>query len=134
MTHKPGGRLPDPGLAAICGRCREPREAHGGEKHYGACPDEHGLYARRFSIAAEDRMEPEITVHMATAYLPVAQEVLDNALPPFDVMMAQMEANAAAFAALPPEEQERITAERKAAYEAQRCPACGCHPDEHGGL
>jgi hypothetical protein len=25
------------------------------------------------------------------------------------------------------EERERIRAE----YEAERCPACGCHPDEH---
>ena len=36
-----------------------------------------------------------------------------------------------AFRALPANEQERILAERAAAYEAQRCPHCGCHPDEH---
>src|SRR5687767_1302128 len=63
MSTEPrhGGRLPDPGLAAVCGRCGEPREAHGGPKHYGACPGEHGLTARRFSLAAEDRPEPEMT-------------------------------------------------------------------------
>lgn len=48
-------------------------------------------------------------------------------------MTDAVEANAAAFAALPPEEQARIKAEREAAYEAERCAVCGCHPDEHGG-
>jgi hypothetical protein len=126
-----GGRLPDPGLGALCGRCEEPREAHGGEKHYGACPDQAGLYARRFSIAAEDRPEP-IEVRVMTTVMPISAEVLADALPPWDVMMRQMEENARAFAALPIEEQERITAEKKAAYEVERCEACSCHPDEHG--
>lgn len=75
--------------------------------------------------------DPEITVRQMRAFMPVTQEVIDNALPPWDEMMRQMDANAAAFAALPPEEQARILAERKAAYEAERCQACGCHPDEH---
>lgn len=48
------GRLPDPGLAAVCVR-GEPREAHGGERHLGACPGERGLYARRFRLRGEDR-------------------------------------------------------------------------------
>lgn len=69
-----------------------------------------------------------ITVSYA---IPVSREVLEDALPPFDVIMQRIEENARAFAALPLEEQERITAERKAAYEAERCEACGCHPDEH---
>jgi hypothetical protein len=50
-----GGRLPDPGLAAICARCGEPREAHGGLSHLGACPDERGLRARRFQLRTEDK-------------------------------------------------------------------------------
>ena len=50
-----GGRLPDPGLAAICARCNEPREAHGGPKHYGACPDQSGLRAARFRLQEADR-------------------------------------------------------------------------------
>lgn len=50
-----GGRLPDPGLAAICARCGEPREAHGGPKHLGACPDESRLYARRFQLQERDK-------------------------------------------------------------------------------
>ena len=108
-----GGRLPDPGLAALCATCREPREAHGGPKHYGACPGRSGLHADRFRIAEEDRPEPEITVRKLVGWRPITQEVLD--------------------AALPPEEQARITAERKAKYEAERCTVCGCHPDEHGG-
>lgn len=130
-----GGRLPDPGLAAVCGRCKEPREAHGGDKHYGACPDQSGLHAARFSIAPEDRpaVEPEIIVRQMRTVLPVSAEVYADRLPPFSEMMRRIEENARAFAALPLAEQERITAERKAAYEAERCKACGCHPDEHGG-
>lgn len=51
----PPGRLPDPGLGAICARCNEPREAHGGPKHYGACPDQSGLRAARFRLQEADR-------------------------------------------------------------------------------
>lgn len=54
-----GGRLPDPGIGAVCARCGEPREAHGGPKHYGACPGEAGLYARRFQLRDEDKQPPE---------------------------------------------------------------------------
>ena len=75
--------------------------------------------------------EPEITVRQMRVYMPVTQEALDDALPPWDVMMERIEENARAFAALPPEEQERIKAEKAAAYEAERCTECGCHPDEH---
>jgi hypothetical protein len=50
------GRLPDPGLAAVC-ECGEPREAHGGYRRLGACPGEAGLYARRFRLRDEDRAE-----------------------------------------------------------------------------
>lgn len=54
-----GGRLPDPGMGAICGRCGEPREAHGGPSHLGACPGESGIDAKRFSIEPGDRPNPE---------------------------------------------------------------------------
>lgn len=50
-----GGRLPDPGLAAVCAHCGEPREAHGGPKRLGACPGQSGLYAKRFSLREEDK-------------------------------------------------------------------------------
>jgi uncharacterized protein YqiB (DUF1249 family) len=64
--------------------------------------------------------------------VPVSREALDDdVLPPFPEMMRQIEENARRFRALPPEEQARIKAEREAAYEAERCQACGCHPDEH---
>jgi hypothetical protein len=52
---KQGGRHPDPGLAAICNRCGEPREAHGGPRKLGACPDQRGLHARRFQLRSEDK-------------------------------------------------------------------------------
>lgn len=45
--------------------------------------------------------------------------------PSWKVELKRLRENAAAFAALPPEEQT-------AAYEAERCAECGCHPDEHG--
>lgn len=75
--------------------------------------------------------QPEITVRRMVHVMPVPAELLEDALPPWDEMQRQMEANARAFAALPLEEQARIKAEREAAYEAERCKACGCHPDEH---
>lgn len=46
-------------MGAICGRCGEPREAHGGPAHLGACPGESGIQAKRFSIATGDRPELE---------------------------------------------------------------------------
>lgn len=58
---KQGGRHPDPGLGAICARCGEPREAHGGPKKLGICPGQSGLSGRRFSLRDEDkpqRIEP----------------------------------------------------------------------------
>lgn len=127
-----GGRLPDPGLAALCATCREPREAHGGPKHYGACPGRSGLHADRFRLQEVDK-PAEITVRQITHVMPVSRELLEDRLPPWDEIERQMEANAAAFAALPAEEQARILAEREAKYEAERCTVCGCHPDEHGG-
>lgn len=71
-----------------------------------------------------------LNVHMVTAWMPVSREMVESALPPWDEMERQMADNARAFAALPPEEQARIRAEREAAYEAQRCPTCGTHPDD----
>lgn len=62
----------------------------------------------------------------------VSAEMLDDVLPPLDEIFRRAKEAQAAFAALPVAEQERILAERHAAYEAQRCPHCGCHPDEHG--
>lgn len=50
-----GGRLPDPGLGAVCARCGDPRQAHGGPKHYGACPDQSGLRAARFRLQEVDK-------------------------------------------------------------------------------
>lgn len=55
-----GGRLPDPGLAALCARCGDPREAHGGPRHYGACPDQSGLRAARFRLAEADKPPPSM--------------------------------------------------------------------------
>lgn len=55
VVRRRGGRLPDPGLAAICDRCGEPREAHGGLKKLGACPGQSGLYAKRFRIREADK-------------------------------------------------------------------------------
>jgi hypothetical protein len=72
-----------------------------------------------------------VQVRKLVSYMGVSREEWGNRLPPFDEMMRRIEENARAFAALPPEEQARIEAEREAAYEAQRCMACGCHPDEH---
>lgn len=54
---KQGGRHPDPGQAAICARCGEPREAHGGPKKLGNCPDQSGLQGKRFSLRSEDKPE-----------------------------------------------------------------------------
>lgn len=73
-----------------------------------------------------------LTVRRTVHTILVPTELLEDQLPPWDEMQRQIEANAAAFAALPPEEQARVKAEREAAYEAGRCTACGCHPDEHG--
>lgn len=46
-----GGRPPTPDPDTICTRCGQPRREHGGPKQMGACPDETGLRAKRFSVA-----------------------------------------------------------------------------------
>lgn len=76
----------------------------------------------------------EITFHMATAMVPVSEEMLAEAknMPSFLELLAMAEQRDREFRALPPEEQARIKAEREAAYDAERCTACGCHPSEHG--
>lgn len=66
-----GGRLPDPGMGAICGRCGEPRLAHGGPRHLGACPGESGIEAKRFSIASDDRPQPEFEEATPSDRLPL---------------------------------------------------------------
>lgn len=80
---------------------------------------------------ASEEIDVQLNVRVASGWMTVSQELLDDRLPPWDEMQRQMEANARAFAALPPEERARIKAEREAAYEAERCTECGCHPDEH---
>lgn len=65
------------------------------------------------------------------ALVPVSQELLDDAMSTED-MLRQADEQQRAFNALPAKERKRILAERKRAYEAQRCKECGCHPDEHG--
>lgn len=49
----PGGRLPAPAMDAACTRCQRPRSEHGGPKKLGACPDQSGITARRFSMVSE---------------------------------------------------------------------------------
>lgn len=115
-----GGRLPDPGLGAVCGRCGEPREAHGGPKLLGACPDQSGLRARRFSIPAEDRptnqdQGPELIVRQARAVIPVSVEMLAEAQETRRAMDAWM--------AMSPEERAAATAKRDAEQMAAKAAA-----------
>lgn len=119
-----GGRLPDPGLAAVCGRCGEPREAHGGPKLLGACPDQSGVQAKRFSIAPEDRptsqdQGPELIVRQARVALPVSAEMLADAEGTRRAMDAWM--------AMSPEEclaaSEKANAERQAAKDVAELEA-----------
>jgi hypothetical protein len=83
--------------------------------------------------------EPEITVRkMSWPMPPLSQEAIDDmaGMPNLFELMEQWEAEAAAFRALPVEEQARILAEQAAKAEAERlertCPHCGCDPQEHG--
>jgi hypothetical protein len=117
-----GGRLPDPGLGALCAwpACGEPREAHGGESHYGACPGESGLYAKRFSIAAEDRPPPEpIVVRQARAVIPVSAEMLAEAQATGEAVRAYLalsdEERAARYAELEAGRRERLAVAEAAA-------------------
>lgn len=77
-----GGRLPDPGMGAICARCDEPREAHGGRRHLGACPGESGIDAKRFSIRIEDRVvAAELVVDLGDRLpMPVLVTAVDELL------------------------------------------------------
>lgn len=119
-----GGRLPDPGLAAVCGRCGEPREAHGGPKLFGACPGESGLRAKRFSIAPEDRPhaerdEPELIVRQARVVVPVSAEMLAEARATGEAVRAYLalsdEERAARYAELEASRRERLAAAEEAA-------------------
>lgn len=69
-------------------------------------------------------------VKKVTSYIQLPAELL-NEWPAGQNIFQLAAESARALAALPPEEQARITAERKTKYEAERCQACGCHPDEH---
>jgi hypothetical protein len=57
-VRAPGGRLPDPGPDAVC-ECGQPRNAHGGAQHLGACPGGQGLYAPRFRLRDDDKTAVE---------------------------------------------------------------------------
>lgn len=72
-------------------------------------------------------------VRKIAATVPVSREVLDDFPGTLEDWIRAARAERERFAALPPAEQARILNERAAAYEAKRCAACGCHPDEHGG-
>lgn len=81
-----------------------------------------------------------IEVHKMVAMMPISSEALaDQLLPPVGEVLRKMEEHRRWFEALPPEEQARVRAEQAAeaerlhaAREAERCPTCSCHPDEHG--
>lgn len=70
-------------------------------------------------------------VQKIAGHVTVSAELLEDALPSFEEMIHRAQEADRAFRALPAAERERILTERKAAYEAQRCEHCGCHPDEH---
>lgn len=70
-------------------------------------------------------------VKQVAYHLPVSRELLADSPGSFEDMLRSAQEADRAFRALPVEEQQRILAERKAAHEAGRCTACGCHPDEH---
>lgn len=85
-------------------------------------------------------MTGPLEVRKTAAVMAVSPEMLaDN--PP--IVFESYEAYQARVAAMTPEEVARHEAEiaeweagreaRAAAYEAERCPYCQCHPDEHGG-
>jgi hypothetical protein len=76
----------------------------------------------------------EVDVQIISSYVFYSDEMLEEAktFPSFAEMIESARQREAEFQALPKEEQDRILAEREKAYEAKRCPACGCHPNEHG--
>jgi hypothetical protein len=82
-----------------------------------------------------------IEVRKFAAEVFVSAEPIEDATPPMEEIIRRMEDDRRAFEALPPEEKARIFAEEgarmaeiRAAHEAERCPHCGCHPDEHNDL
>lgn len=80
-----------------------------------------------------------IEVRKFAAAIQVSTEVLQDQLLSIEDVFRQAEEHRRWLASLPPEEQARVRAEQaaeverlRAEREAQRCPHCGCHPDEHG--
>jgi hypothetical protein len=79
-----------------------------------------------------------IGVRKMRVTLPVPAELLADQGPTVGEMLDRFEEHRRWFDALPPAEQARVRAEqtraaevRAAEREAERCPHCGCHPDEH---
>jgi hypothetical protein len=72
---------------------------------------------------------PELVVKKLPAYIVVPDDFQFQLT--FEELMQRAAKYEATWRALPQEVRERIAAERKATYEAERCPQCGCHPDEH---
>lgn len=81
----------------------------------------------------------KIQAKKLTYHAPITQELLDDSAmtETFAEIAERLERERVAFDALPPSEQARILAERKAKAEAEKlartCEHCGCDPDEHGG-
>lgn len=81
-----------------------------------------------------------IEVRKFSTVVPVSDEVfVDDLLPPLGEVLQRIEEHRRWLASLPPEAQARVRAEQaaeaerlRAEREAERCPHCGCHPDEHG--
>lgn len=84
-------------------------------------------------------MAEPIEIKRMSYPVPITREVVEDSsfLPPGVSLFEWMAEQERQFAALPPEEQKRILAEReerRAREKAERtCPTCGCDPDEHGG-
>lgn len=95
---------------------------------------DHLFFEEPLVIPQKTLKEGEIVVVMASGWLPMSKEVHDDILngPSFSEMLEAAAKADKEFKVLPLEEQARITAEREAVYEAERCSQCGCHPQEHG--
>jgi transcriptional regulator with XRE-family HTH domain len=98
-------------------------------------PDEWAAQRVGYERKRNGWSQGELARQMTAAGVPIGQQAIwqiENRQPPRKISLSEAIAFCQVFGVEDVADLGKPPDEVAAAYEAARCPVCGCHPDEHG--